>query len=151
MAAKLKVWIHERETITSEVQSFGPDSGELPDWLLERIEGKKHLFEVQPPQNEVVLPAPREKDPNGDFDPQATQKQVNPDTAGGTDPAETDQGEDGDKELKPPKRNGSEVDWRDFAIDAKEQGYPITGDLDAMDRNEIIAACEEAEAIERKK
>lgn len=150
MAAKLKVWIHERETITSEVQSFGPDSGELPDWLLERIEGKKHLFEVQPPQNEVVLPAPREKDPNGDFTATVTQKVVNPDTArNGTSPSETDEGADG--ELKAPKRNGSEVDWREFANDAKEQGYPIAGDLDEMDRNEIIAACEEAKAIEPKK
>lgn len=145
MAAKLKVWIHERETITSDVQSFGPDS-DLPDWLVDRLKGKKHLFEVQPAQNEVTLPAPRDKDPNGDFSPAVTQSQVNPDTAGGKTPEI-----EGDGELVAPKRNGSEVDWREFAVAKKEEGYPIEGDLDEMDRNEIIAACEDAKAIEPKK
>lgn len=143
---ELKVWIHERRTPSSEVEAFGPGS-KLPDWLLERIKGKKHLFEPKPPeQREIQLPAPR--DQKSEVDREAEVKFAE---ARGEETPKDD--EDEDEVLEAPSRAASAADWREFLVEARESGeYPLDPDEDyeKMDRTQLIKTAEEAGVIEPK-
>lgn len=141
--AELKVWIHVRETPSSQVETFGPGQ-ELPDWVLERIEGKDHLFkEIDQNTKSINLPAPRATD-----DEDRQEAQVKAEAKG-----EVPEEEDEDEALEPPKRNASEADWREFLVEARESGeYPLDPDEDyeKMDRTQLIKTAEEAGVIEPK-
>lgn len=143
---ELKVWIHERRTPSSEVETFGPGS-KLPKWLLERVEGKKHLFAPLPPeQREIILPAPR--DDKDEVDREAEVKFAE---AKGEEVPEAEGDED--EVIEAPSRAGSAADWREFLVEARESGeYPLDPDEDyeKMDRTQLIKTAEEAGVIEPK-
>lgn len=140
MAKKLKCYTVLRKDLQSAPESFGPDS-KLPDWVLKAIEGKDHLFVEDDGSSQVIatIPNPAENPP----------RVVNPvGSAQVNEPAGTELGKpdtvDPDGEIEEPKRNASELVWREFA---EEQGVPVT---ESMGREAIITACEEAEVIEAK-
>lgn len=144
MARELKHYITLREGPADGPSTFGPGD-KLPEWVLERIEGKDHLF-VESDGESVVSRHPAVTNPDG----LARQPKEEP-TPVLTEPAATDLGkselEDAPDEDDVPRRNASRVTWAAFAKDLKDEGYNIAV-TDGMSRDDIIKACEEAGAIE---
>lgn len=151
MAKRLKCYIFESKTLSSPAESFGPLSGPLPEWLLERIADQPHLFEERDEdENSVRLPAPKDDLGKGEYPTTgASQSQEPAATELGQTELEPVVEEDGqsdgdDDENVAPKRNASELEWREFA---EEEGVPVTAE---MKREDIINACEEAGVIQPK-
>lgn len=155
MAKKLTTYVHLREDVGTNLVAFGPDS-DLPDWAVEQLKGKDHLFaKGETGRKSVKLPAPKDDKSEGKEHPVTGASQskepaatdagdsdlVDPDAEGG------EGSDDGEKE--PPSRGASEADWREFAEEAIENGYPVVLTAE-MKRNDIIKACEEAGVIEAK-
>ena len=139
MAKKLTTYVHLREDVGTNLVAFGPDS-DLPDWAVEQLKGKDHLFaKGETGRKSVKLPAPKDDKSEGKEHP--VTDLVDPDAEGG------EGSDDGEKE--PPSRGASEADWREFAEEAIENGYPVVLTAE-MKRNDIIKACEEAGVIEAK-
>lgn len=137
MSRELKHSVVLREKPNTEPRAFEAGDDELPDWAMEQLENSEHLFsddETEKPVADVTIPAP------------ADQKPVSGEVPGQgplTEPAATELGRsqlvDPDQQ---PKRNASELSWRNYA---QGQGVPVTED---MDRGDIIKACEEAGVVE---
>lgn len=151
MTKRLAVSIFASESPGSPVQSFGPDS-EIPDWLAEQIEGQDHLFHSTKATTYSVTPKPSEV---------KTVEVEHPVTGASQsrEPAATDEGKsdliefeeaieealnDDDDDDEAPKRNASELDWRDYA---EEHNVALS---DSMGRDDVIKACEDAGLIEPK-
>lgn len=137
MARELKTHVVLRESAMVMPVTFGPGDS-LPDWALEKLEGKDHLFEVAKPVGEVVLPAPKDVKPvsgvvpgSGPLSEPAATEQGRPTQI--TDEEEEDEGSD-----EPPKRNASAKEWAEWA---KEAEVPVT---EGMSRDDIITAAKEA-------
>lgn len=139
MARELKHYITLRESPVAGPSTFGPGD-ELPQWVLDRIEGKDHLF-VESDGESVVSRHPAVTNPDG----LARQPKDEPKPVL-TEPAATDLGkselEDDEDEDDVPRRNASRVAWAKFA---ESEGVAVTS---GMSRDDIIKACEEADVIE---
>ena len=122
------------------VVSFGPQD-ELPDWALELVSGKDHLFEGAAPAPSVRIPAPSEEVPAPELNPEGPATMLEP---AATELGRSENLPDDEDEDKAPGRNAAQIVWRAFA---EEQNVPVSED---MDRAEIIKACEDAGVIERK-
>ncbi|WNY15142.1 hypothetical protein SEA_MACGULLY_38 [Rhodococcus phage MacGully] len=140
---KLKCYTWLRSP-SGESISFGPDDT-LPDWALELVSGKDHLFGGAASAPTVRIPAPSEEVPAPELNPEgpATMREPAASELGKSENL-PDEDEDDEDEVKAPGRNAAELAWRAFAED---RNVPITAE---MDRAEIIKACEEAGVIEPK-
>lgn len=152
MAKKLTTYVHLREGVGTNLVAFGPDS-DLPDWAVEQLKGKDHLFaKGETGRKSVKLPAPKDDKSEGKEHPvtgASQSKEPAATDAGDSDlvdpdpDAEGGEGSNGD-DNEAPSRAASEADWREFAED---EGVPVTAE---MKRADIIKACEEAGVIEAK-
>ena len=148
MAKKLTTYVHLREDVGTNLVAFGPDS-DLPDWAVEQLKGKDHLFaKGETGRKSVKLPAPKDDKSEGKEHPvtgASQSKEPAATDAGDSDLVDSDaEGGEGDKDDEAPSRAASEADWREFAED---EGVPVTAE---MKRADIIKACEEAGVIEAK-
>ncbi|QRE00919.1 hypothetical protein [Nocardia phage NC1] len=143
MARELKTHVVLRESAMVMPVTFGPGDS-LPDWALEKLEGKDHLFEVAKPVGEVVLPAPKDVKPVSGVVPGSGPLSEPAATEQGRPTQITDEDEDGDDEGDdaPPKRNASAKEWAEWAKDA---GVPVT---EGMGRDDIITAAKEAGVLD---
>lgn len=152
MTKRLAVHIFASESVGSPTQSFGPGS-EIPDWLAEQIEGQDHLFHSAEAITYSVTPKPSEvktvevehpvTGASQSREPAATDEGKS-DLIDVEDDEDEDSVEDEDDEDEAPKRNASELDWREFA----ESKSVVLNER--MGRDDVIKACEDAGLIEPK-
>lgn len=142
MAKKLKVYTVLRKTVHSSPEFFGPDS-DLPDWAVKALAGKDHLFTKDDGKSQIIatIPNPSAEVPPREVKPTGSAQVREP---AATELGKPDTVDPNADELEEPRRNASELAWREFAED---RGVPVT---ESMGREAIITACEEAEVIEAK-
>ena len=142
MAKKLKCYTVLRETPLSAPVFFGPDSV-LPDWAVKATAGKDHLFTEDDGSSQIIAKIPNnsEEVPPRSVKPTGSAQVLEP---AGTELGKPDTVDPEAEDVEEPRRNASELAWREFAED---QGVPVT---EAMGRDDIVSACEEAGVIEAK-
>lgn len=146
MGRELKRYVTLRESPILAPVAFGPGD-KLPDWALEQIKDSEHLFTAPEATFETVARHSAVRNPEGLL-PQV------PDAPAAklTEPAATDLGKPeagvpSSDEDEVPRRNASRIVWANFAEGLRKEGFDITVTAQ-MSRDDIIKACEDADAIE---